>query len=283
MIKNMKTGIQVMAFAALIVLLHAGMSFAEPPLLTEEAETLDKGEMQFELSGEFSKDKETVNEVKVEEWESEVEARFILGIIDDLELELEVPYERIREKESSFEEEEGEGLVLEEENFRAHGYGDAGLALKWRFYNEDDLSFALSPSITFPTGNEKKELGTGRISEGLTLIGSKEFDPIHLEIHMNVGIMHYNFKLPDERAEARSNIWNVSLAATKRVAKLLTACADIGIQANPDRHSSKKPAYFLAGFVYSATKHLDLSLGAKVGLTKPEPDLSILPGLVWSF
>lgn len=255
----------------LVVLLYAGASYAGPPLITDEAETLDKGEAEIELTAEFSVDKDYVDEVKIEEQESEVQAKVIYGIVDNLELELEVPYLWVKEKEDGAE------------TFNESGMGDVGLELKWRFYNEDDLSFALKPAVAFPTGDSDKELGTGNVSYGLSFLTSKEFDSAHLAFHLNVGIMHYDYKNEEEKAEKRPDIWNASLAAEKGIVKGLKVVVDLGTETNSDRNSNTNPAYALGGLVYSVLENLEVGLGAKFGLNDATPDYAIIAGAVYAF
>ena len=58
---------------------------------------------------------------------------------------------------------------------------------------------------------------------------------------------------------------------------------DIGASTNPDKASSEVPAYALGGVIYSLNKNIDLSLGLKFGITKPEPDFSGIAGVTIKF
>jgi hypothetical protein len=44
-----------------------------------------------------------------------------------------------------------------------------------------------------------------------------------------------------------------------------------------------QPAYALAGAIYTLNENVDLSLGLKSGLTKPEPDISDIAGITIKF
>ena len=52
---------------------------------------------------------------------------------------------------------------------------------------------------------------------------------------------------------------------------------------NPDKTSSEVPVYALAGAIYSLNKNVDLSLGLKFGITKPEPDFAGIAGITVKF
>jgi len=257
--------------AVLIILLYSGVSFADHPLITDGAETLDKGEFVAELNSEFSFGKKKVEGVSIKERQAEIAALITFGVMDNVEIVLELPYRWIREKENGGN------------TFRADGTGDVELEVKWRFYGNDDLHLALKPSISFPTGSAKKELGNGRISYGLMFLATREIEPFQLSFHLNIGYMHNEFKLREDREENRKDIWHVSLAAEKSIIKDLSAVTNIGIERNPEKGSNTHPAFILGGLIYSISKNLNVDFGVKGGLTKTEPDIAYLAGLVWSF
>ena len=258
--------IKRIVLVALAMLLCSGVSYADHPLITDEAETLDRGEVEFELNGEMSFD----HEDGAKERETEISGRMTYGLIDNLEMEIEVPYAWVRQEE--------------DEISRAEGFGDIEFEFKWRFYDEDDLNLALKPSVSIPTGSAKKELGAGKISYGLMFLASKEFDNLDLAFHFNLGYMQNEvIDLGEEEGgEDRRGLWHVSLAAEKGIVRNLTAVANIGMERNPDRESDTPAAFILGGLIYNISKHVSVDFGIKGGITSPEPDVAYLAGMTWS-
>jgi hypothetical protein len=137
-------------------------------------------------------------------------------------------------------------------------------------------SFALKPGATFPTGNEKKDLGTGRVTYSIFFITTKEIEP--LAFHLNLGYMRNENKLDE-----RKDIWHISLASELKLIKDLRLVTNIGMERNPDRTSNKHPAFILGGFIYSIFENFDIDIGIKGGLNKQETDVTILAGIAWRF
>jgi hypothetical protein len=147
---------------------------------------------------------------------------------------------------------------------------------KWRFYDKNHLSFAVKPSITFPTGNEKRGLDTGRATYSVFFIGSKVIEP--LAFHLNLG-----YTRNQNRVDERKDIWHASLAAEAQIVKDLKAIGNVGVERNPDKSSSTAPAFILGGLIYALLKNLDIAFALKGGLNKPEIDYSILAGVALRF
>ena len=165
--------------------------------------------------------------------------------------------------------------------FRVSGQGDIGLGIKWRFYDKDNLSFALKPQITFATGDENKGLGTGRTSGALTFIATYEAEPVTWLA--NVAYTRNNYKLAADRADFRSDLVRLSAAALFKVHEKARLFADIGATTNSDRTSNTPPAYFLTGLIYSPNKDTDFDLGVKFSLNRPEIDRTLSIGATFRF
>jgi len=134
----------------------------------------------------------------------------------------------------------------------------------------------VKPGFTIPTGDDKKGLGTGRVTSYLYLIATKEAGP--WAVHMNLGYIRN-----ENRIEQRKNIWHASLASTYEVIKGLKLVGDIGAETNTDRSSKTPPAYILGGIIYSVSEHIDIGAGIKGGLTGPEKDITVRGGITWAF
>ena len=257
----MLTGILL---AAVMAILMTGRSFAAHPLITDDTGTQGRGKFQVEVNSEFTYDKGTTEGVTVKETGGEVATILSYGITDNIDIVLCLPYHWFKIKE--------DGEVTSKEN----GIPDISLEVKWRFFEKDGLSFALKPGIAFPTGNEKKGLGTGKVTYGMFFITTKEMKP--WAFHLNFGYIRN-----ENKVDERKDIWHASLASEVEVIKDLKAVTNIGIERNPDITSDTHPAFILGGLIYSVSENFDIDFGIKRGLNKPETDYAILFGIVFRF
>jgi hypothetical protein len=259
-----KLAVSISVVIALSIFLLAGAAFASHPLITDDAGTQGKGKAQLEVNGQYdhNKDEGFTNTQTV------MNAALTYGVADTVDVVLGVPYLFWNSKENST------GAKTSE-----NGVSDISLQVKWRFYEKDGWSFALKPGLTLPTGDEDKGLGTGRATYNMFFITSKEAKP--WEFHLNLGYI-YNDANP--KLDQQKNLWHASLAAGVEVAKNLKIVGNIGIQKTEEKApDADNRAFALGGLIYSLSEHLDLDAGVKFGLSKTEPDYSILAGLTFKF
>ncbi|HET9793410.1 MAG TPA: transporter, partial [Thermoanaerobaculia bacterium] len=73
----------------------------------------------------------------------------------------------------------------------AFGFGDLDFAAKWKVVEETPGSkrpaFTVNAAVEFPTGSEKKQLGSGLADYGVNLILQKSLSPVTL-LHVNAGV-----------------------------------------------------------------------------------------------
>jgi len=234
------------------------------PLITDDAETQGKGKFQVEVNSQFDFDKETLNGVTTESMGTEVMTILSYGLTDTTDLVLSLPYQWGRVKE--------EGLTV----FDGKGISDATLEVKWRFFEKEGLMLALKPGLIFPTGNEEKGLGAGKVGYQAFFIGTKTADP--WEFHANVGYIGNENKVDEEK-----HIWHASLAAEYELFEHLEVVANIGVERNRDRTGSGNPAFLLCGVEYEVAESFSFGLGVKYGLTAAETDWSLLAGVAFRF
>jgi hypothetical protein len=251
------------------VMLAVGSAFGAHPLITDDTGTQGKGKFQVELTGEYGHDSESELDVSSKESSGSLEMVFSAGLVDSVDLVLAVPYEWSRVKENDTVSADTDGL------------GDVSLELKWRFFEKSGFSLAFKPAVSFPSGNTDKGLGAGKVGYRATLIATQELDPF--AVHVNLAYSHTPFKLEEDKDANRRDIWHASVAGTAEVMKGLQLAANVGLETNPDKTSDTPPAFFIGGAIYSLTDYLDLDLGVKVGLTKPETDVALLAGVALRF
>ncbi len=251
-------------------------SWAAHPLITDDTGTQGKGKFQLELTGQYDWDDEDDGDVSVEYTGAEAAATLSFGILDNVDLVLSLPYLWGKETEKGTERRLFCERKYTETTYDEDGLGDAGLEVKWRFFEKDGFSVALKPGISFPTGDEDKGLGTGKLGGQIFLMASQEVEPF--AFHANLGYIRN-----ENDADEREDIWHASLAATCEVVKDLNLVANVGVERNPDDTANDDPVFFVGGIVYSITENFDVDLGVKVGLTNPETDISALAGLAFRF
>ncbi|MEK6743279.1 MAG: transporter [Nitrospirota bacterium] len=244
--------------------LAAGRAFAGHPLITDDTGTQGKGKTQLEFIGEYGIEKE--NGITEKGLEVPTTPFLSYGLSDTMDLVFGLPYVSVRVEDA--------GTTT-----AVRGATDMSIELKARVYEKDGWSFAVKPGVSLPTGNEEKGLGNGKTSYSAFLIATKKVEP--WAFHMNVGYMRNEYKLQADENANRQDIWHVSIASQVEVARNFNVVANIGIERNPDRTSNTDPAFALAGFIYSIADNLDIDLGIKKALNKPETDTTVLAGITW--
>jgi hypothetical protein len=254
---------RVVSGAVLLLFVLSMNVFPAHPLITDDAGTQGKGHLLLELNTSFIRDKETEGGITIRETAAEVETVVTYGVTETIDLVATLPYVWSRVK-------------VDGAAFRENGIADASMEVKWRFFDASGFSLAVKPGISFPTGDEEKGLGAGKVGYSAFLIGSKALDP--WAFHANLGYLR-NENVFDER----ENLWHASIAAERSLNQCLTLVGNVGVEANPDRATKNSLAFGLAGLIYSVTERLDLNAGFKLGLSRPESDHSLLLGAAYKF
>lgn len=247
-----------------LLLFIVSPSWAAHPLMTDDTGTQGKGKFQLELNGQYDWDKDDSEGVSVKSSGSQTAATLSYGIAENVDLVLNLPYLWGEAKE--------DGVKV----YNEQGIGDVSLETKLRFLEKDGFSLALKPGVSFPTGDEDKGLGTGKVGGHVFLMASEEIGS--WAFHANVGYIRN-----ENDAEERKDLWHVSVAAAWEAVEHLNLVANIGIERNPDAEADDDPAFLIGGIIYSIRENLDVDLGLKVGLTDSETDISALAGLAFRF
>jgi hypothetical protein len=252
--EGMGTGI----FAASLMVMSPGFAFAALPFITDDAGTLGKGTSQVELWYEGSTDKETVDGSEVKTYGNQPGATVGHGVAENLDLTL------------GFARSWGK-VEVDGSSSNDAGSADFSLNAKWQIYGQPGIAFTVKPQIgySYLVGGTSDD---HTVSYGGWLIVTKEHEA--LAVHLNAGYFYNDYGSAAERDTSRSGIWSLSALATYEVLAGLKLGLDVGASTNPDKASSEMPIYALAGAIYSQNKNVDLSLGLKFGITKPEPDFA---------
>jgi hypothetical protein len=266
------TALRITFVALSLALLTANTALAGPPLATDDAGTVDVGKVELELNGSYTHDKERAFGVTTKCSRADAELKVTTGLYKNLGVSLAIPYninERVKENDQ---------LVG-----RADGFGDMTLEIKYAFAELAGISFAIKPAIIMPTGDYSAGLSEGRWQFDTTLIATKEFAEGAYALHANLGYGHHSYRDDEVRDATRSDLWSGSIAGEVEVAKGLFAVAELGLATTADKTTAELSACATAGARYEINDFLDVNAGVKLGLTRPEDDVSILYGLVLKF
>lgn len=260
-------GMGTVIFAASLMAMSPGFAFAALPFITDDAGTLGKGTSQVELWYEGSTDKETVDGSGVKTGGNLPGATLGHGVAEKVDLTVGLGRSWGR-------------ITADGVSSNGAGSADFTLNAKWRFYEKTGVSIALKPQVgySYLVGGAGDDHTT---SYGGWLIVTKEHEA--LAVHLNAGYFYNDYGSAAERDTSRSGIWSLSALATYEVLAGLKLGLDVGASTNPDKASSEMPIYALAGAIYSLNKNVDLSLGLKFGMTKPEPDFAGTAGITVKF
>lgn len=232
--------------------------FAAHPLVSDDAGTLGKGNMQIELNGDISSDRETADGSTTKTFGKQLATSFGVGVTDKIDIAV------------GFARPWGNGNT-DDIAFKDAGSADFSLTMKWQAWEHEGFSVAVKPQLgySYAVGVAPHDHTT---SYGATMILSKEIEA--LAFHLNAGYNRNQYDLEATRDASRSDIWSFSLATTYEVIKNLKLVADVGGATNENRADSTTQIFAVGGFIYAVNKNLDLSSGIKVGLSKPENDLT---------
>lgn len=266
------TGLRTCTTTFLFALLIAGTAIAGPPLITDDAGTVEVGTVEVELNGSSPYDKETNAGVTTKNNTTDAEMKLTTGLYRNLGISLAIPYTvsaRVKEND--------------QQTVKTDGLGDMSVELKCALAEFTGVTVAIKPSVILPTGNYSSGLSEGRWQFGATLIATREFAEGKYALHTNLGYEHHSYRSDVVKDSARSNIWSGSIAGEGKLMDGFLVVVDFGLASNPDTGSNELPVYALTGVSYEMNSHLGINAGVKLGLTKPEEDISILYGMVLKF
>ena len=234
--------------------------WAAHPLVTDDAGTQGKGNFQLEVNGQYDHDKENGATTTG----GQTAAALTYGVTDKIDLAVGIPYSWIQEDPS--QSSSGE-----------NGFSDATVDVKVRLWEKDGLSFAIKPGLSFPTGDDDKGLGAGKIGYHFYVIGMKEAGA--WTFLANLGYLRNETDLNN----CEKDIWHVSFATIYAVDEHWKIVADVLADRNSDKDGKNDPVSGIIGVIYSPAKNIDLDLGVKAGLTDSATDWSLLAGTTFRF
>lgn len=250
----------------------SSLVWAAHPFLTDDTGTQGKGNWQLELQAERATLDRTADAgagpVQQERRATVFTPVLTYGLLENLDVAVGLNYAKQRTTDN--------GVVVAESD----GMADSTLDIKWRFYESGALSLALKPTFLLPTGDENRGLGTGKGSWAVNFIATYEAKP--WAFHGNIAYNNVNYKLPQDDAANRSDLWRVSAGAAWSVRDDLRLVGEAGARTNPansDAYLPDKTGQFaMLGLIYSPTDKMDFDAGVRKRLNNGEVDTVILLG-----
>ncbi|MBU3626077.1 hypothetical protein ICN48_07495 [Polynucleobacter sp. JS-Safj-400b-B2] len=140
------------------------------------------------------------------------------------------------------------------------------LASKWRFYEDENLGYALAikPTVVLPAGKQQQVAGLGlaAFNYGVNFIASKYWQDI--ELHLNAVYMrspyNTNYSVGTTTELNRTNIFLISIAPVWSISKNFKIALDIGAATNPPSSEQYLSHYALIAGIYSLTDSIDLGV-----------------------
>ena len=157
-----------------LLLSYAAISSAQQPFVTDDADVTGRGQWHFEYANELA----VLQKSDYPNLRQDT-SNFVIqyGLFEHVEVNMDFPLIAIGNARNS-----GTPSVF--------GLGDVDFAVKWNLVREAPdaarPAFTVSAAAEFPTGNEKKQLGSGLTDYGMNTILQKTLSGTAL--HMNAGI-----------------------------------------------------------------------------------------------
>lgn len=248
---------------------------ALPPFVTDDSGTQGDGRWQLELVGERVRHKSSadVDGASVKQVRQITGGAAVLtrGFGERLDLAVTLVGLANRVEENGKRQEKSSGL------------SDVVLEAKWRFFERGGTSFALKPSLSLPTGDEDRGLGTGKPSYGMNLILTHEAGP--WVVMANAAFVHLRFRREDDERGNRSHLRRYSAGATYEVAERWRLAAELGHRTNASRDDpflhGRNGSYGMLGAIWSFSKDDDLEFGVRRAASSAEYDWDFIAGVTF--
>ena len=230
------------------------LSFAARPLSTNDAGTVEKGTFEVEYGIEYTDgfDNETTMSLAVTR-----------GLLDNLDLGIEVPYGFIDAKQAS----------------DSDGFSDISVCTKVILLMDKEIFPDLSLAFAYKSdsGNYDKGLGTGKPEYSLSSIFSKSFESFAL--HSNVG---YSFK-EDFDDEDNEDVLTYGLAIEYSLNDKFNLVGEVFGDTVLKRKFQDNSCSALLGVNYAITDNIVLDFGAGTGISRVDPDFKVTLGITIGF
>ncbi|MFC1624349.1 transporter [Candidatus Omnitrophota bacterium] len=244
----------VLLFIITVAIIIPSISYAARPLSTDDAGVVEARHMEIESGFEY---------VKQTDKEKSLSLCVKYGIIEKLDLGIEIPYQFIDVSEGD----------------KIDGISDIQIATKYHLLDETETlpALAMSCVVKTKTGDENKGLGSGELDYSLNGIITKEIRDF--TTHVNLG---YTF-VGEPEGENLDDIFSYSLAIEYLLIESLNIVGEITGETTFNGDFDDNPFSGLVGLNYILTERLCFDAGIGFQISKASPDYRITTGLTLAF
>ncbi len=244
--------------AAGLFLCGGRAAFATLPLTVDEADTQDPGTFQIEAGTSYETDSECHHYDFPVALTYGVMPRWDIAAGFGEQLEQRTRHEH------------------EGEDRRVSGIDDLSLATKWMFLKESTYlpRQTICPSVTFPTANKHRGLGSGQTDYDLTWKASKSIGE-RMGVHLNVG---YSW-IGDPPDEDVGDLMHYGVATDYQILDSLQLIGEVFGEEELKEHDTAWQCR--TGFRWSVTDDLRLVAAAGSRISGDAPDFTATAGLIW--
>jgi len=187
-----------------------------------------------------------------------VGSEFAYGLTDRLQVSAQVPY----------------GIADPDHGDDARGIGDVSAGTRYALvdYREHRFGIDVGFGLEFPTGNERHDLGEGRVTSDLSFTASAWLGPLNAQL--NAGWHHALDNVGDpDRDEAE---YNVALIYPIRRWFLV-------LEGNGESNRDSTKYYVTPEVVWKPMEHLELRVAAPCPVTHDAGDFGVIGGFTVEF
>lgn len=230
----------------------AGELRAQQPFVTDDAEVTVRGQLHFEYANEYYVLQKSARPNLRQDTNNFV-AQY--GLFDGVEVNMDFPLIAIGN-------ERGSGMPS------VFGLGDVDFAVKWNLVKEAPGSarpaFTVTAAAEFPTGSERKQLGSGLTDYLLNTILQKTFSGT--AVHVNAGIQFAgNTQTGVVGIHTAGRVLIGGLSAARDFSERLRLGLDLNGAEIHDGGRVEKQLQLTAGGNYALTRNNTLDFGVAVG------------------
>jgi len=254
----------ILALGATLSVLGGRPAAAQQPFATDDAEVTDAGHWHFQFSNEYDVLQRSAAPNLRQDWTNLV---FQYGLANRLEVNVDFP-------------------VIAIENARgtsdAFGLGDIDFAAKWKIAAEEPdkkhPAFTVNVAVEAPTGNERKQLGSGLYDYGINLILQKTLAPGTL-LHVNAGIQFAgNTQTGAVGIASRGLVLSSGVSVTRDFSPALHLGLDVNGAEVHDGGPLERQLQLTAGGNYAVSADDTLDFGLLVGW-RGAPRIGVIVGI----
>ena len=223
------------------------------PLDSDEAETLPPGTVSVSFGPVHAKEDDGDVEINLS-------LDLTYGITKNFEVGIDIP-----------------SLFLSpQEGNDTEGFGDVSLRPEWVFYQESRMlpSLSMAGTVKFPTGSERKGLGSGLTDYTVELLASKSFGPTMGEKSMLLSV-----NLTHTFVGGADDIFSPSANMAYFVNDNLTVVGELLGEILTKKNSLRS----LVGVIYGTSSSIAIDAGVGFGLINADLDWSVTVGITYDF